>query len=159
MKNTNTLKAKVEAVNEANTCANMLKRRLDKVFLPLVGRAIVKSNGDLLKRTEAWQMVDEIHGSNSRSQSIYRSASNYSLAWTVRTCVSIEDSHVCVYHETTVYIGKLNGTILSGIDPESHYKTDYTVDDIIERRAAYVIAKKAADNAYSDLFPFGEYDG
>ena len=154
MSHPNTLKARVKAVNAANDYANKLYPQLVAIFEPLVGEQVLKADGTLLAKYQ--KLLPDFPSSNGLH--VYKHSSDYSLAWCVKTCEQVEDHCTCVYHEVTVYIGSLSGKTLKEIDRPFEGKTDYTVADVQAARERYKEAKKAADEAKSALFPFGEYD-
>lgn len=148
------LAAKVKAVNRANGIAHELFPVLTAIFAPLVGKQIIKATGGLLAKYE--KLLPEFP--NTGYLRVYRHQSEYSLAWTVNT--SEHDSiNTVLYHEVTFYVGELRGGVLERLSPHPFVgRTDYTEHEIQEKRARYEAAKKAADEARSDLYPFGEYD-
>ncbi len=95
---------------------------------------------------------------------VYRHKSDYSLAWCVKT--SEPDSgdpkgnHTVLYWEVTVYIGDLAGAIFTRINSEftGDTRTDYTAEEIENKRKILTAAKTALSSAESALFPFGEYE-
>ncbi len=147
------LTARVAAVNKANAYANELYVKLADYFRPLVGQKILKADGSLLAKIE--KDLPEMASGNELH--VYRHRSEYSLAWTVKTC-EFMPPHGCMYHETTVYVADLKGQTLGELSRPFEARSDYTVEGIEKLREAYETAKKAADNARSALFPFGEYD-
>ena len=155
---TERLAARVRAVNRANEFGRGLFVALTNIFEPLVGQKILKADGTLLEKFKKLlpplPCTDGLH--------VYRHSSNYSLAWTVKTCEQIKDTHNCVYHEVVVYVGDLRGQLLEKLVThqfdEKTYRTDYTADEVKAKRAAYDEAKRLADEARSALYPFGEYD-
>jgi len=148
------LTAKVAAVNRANEYAAQLYTVLAERFAPLVGQKILKVDGSLLGKYAG--LVPELP--SKRDIHVYRHSSDYSLAWTVKTC-EFMPPHSCMYHEVTVYVGDLRGQTLEKmtIHPFSG-RTDYSVEEITGKRAAYESAKRVADELRGDLYPFGEYD-
>lgn len=144
--------AKVAAVNRANKYATQLFGELTEGFAPLVGQKILKADGTLLaKYVPLWPLVtdDQIL--------VYRLDSEYSLGWVVKSHEDILGS--CVYHSTTIYVGDMSGQTLKNmaVNPfEGRF--DFTVEEIIEKRAAYASAKKVADSFQTALYPFGEFD-
>ncbi len=152
--NANYLKAKIEAVNEANAYAADLYTILSARFAPLVGKKILKADGTLLAKYAdlAADLPCEVR------VSVYRNVSNYTLGWTVKTCVSVPP-HGCVYHETTVYIGNLtNHDTLKSIVEPAEYRIDYTAAEVIAKRVALKNARQAMETARTELYPFGEFD-
>lgn len=148
------LTAKVAAVNRANEYAARLYAALADNFAPLVGQKIIKADGTLLAKYEKLLPVlacsPDLH--------VYRHSSDYSLAWTVKTC-EFMPPHSCMYHEVTVYVGDLRGATLEKMTVHPFTgRTDYSVEEITGKRLAAESAKKVADELRSDLYPFGEED-
>ena len=149
------LEAKVGAVNRANDAANRWGPVLRESVRPFVGAQVVKKAGGLLDKVK--KALPTLP--NDAWLQVYRHVSDYSLAWTFKSCVMIGETHGCLYHEVTVYVGKLSHGVLTELESsEFKGRTDYTVDEVLQKRAAYESAKKAADDARSNLHPFGEYD-
>jgi hypothetical protein len=94
---------------------------------------------------------------NDNAIHIYRYASNYRLAWVAKSCEFMPPNG-CMYHETTITVGDLDGPVLIKLAPLFTGRSNYTTEEIQGKRAAYETAKNAADKAKSDLHPFGEYD-
>ena len=144
--------AHVRAVNMANAAAIELYPKLAELFRPLVGTKIEKVDGTLLAKIAMtlpeFPCTPALH--------VYKHTSNYSLAWSVKTCVSIPG--YCVYYEATVYVGNMRNGVLTELSKPFSARTDYTADEVIQKRDVYEKAKQAADDARSDLFPFGERD-
>jgi hypothetical protein len=148
------LTAKVAAVNRANEYAARLYAALVEKFAPLVGQKILKVDGTLLAKYEGLVPVlpcsPDLH--------VYRHSSDYSLAWTVKTC-EFMPPHSCMYHEVTVYVGDLRGATLEKMTVHPFTgRTDFSVEEITGKRLAYESAKKVADELRNDLYPFGEED-
>lgn len=156
------LEAKVAAVNAANKAANELYDSLVEVFRPLVGQKILKADGSLMAKVQ--KLMPSLPDTRSGSSILYayRHASAYSLAWTVKACESsegkYEDCQYANYHETTVYVGKITGDVLTDIEPPPNFPTQYDARTVTLARENYHKAKAAADAAYSKLHPFGEHD-
>lgn len=146
------LTAKVAAVNRANEYATRLYAALVEQFAPLVGQKILKADGTLLAKYAGLvpnlPCTPDLH--------VYRHSSDYSLAWTVKTCEFMPPNG-CMYHEVTVYVGDLRGQTLEkmAIHPFAG-RTDFSVEEITGKRAAYESAKRVADELRNDLYPFGE---
>lgn len=149
----------VEAVNAANDYANKLRDQLIPQFEPLVGKKILKVGGMLLEKYadigKGLPYTPSLH--------VYKNSNDYALSWNVKVCKTAphENTHrsnYCCYHETTVYIGELNGHILEKVCPQPNYRTDYTLEEVLANREAYKAAEKAMRDAQAKLHPFGEYD-
>lgn len=148
------LDARIKARNRANLEATRLYWALAEAFTPLVGTAVVKNDGGILHK-HMKRMPEFPRGG---PVTVYRNNSSYSLSWTVKVCISIGDSWGCVYEEATVYVGKMDGNVLTEIDSAFEGRTDFTAEEILEKREAYEVARKAYDDARSALCPFGEHD-
>ena len=147
------LKAKVEAVNLANQYANELCPKLVEVCKPFVGKKVVTQTGELVAKL--WKDIDEMGLPHTSRISVYRTSSNYSLTFVVKTCFS--DNGVCEYHESPVYVGNIDKGILTLVrDDSPNYRTDYNAEQVELRRKEYRIARDAAGEALSQLYPFGE---
>jgi hypothetical protein len=147
------LETRVKGVNKANAFANELWPRLVAVFAPFVGQKIEKVDGPLLAKIQ--KLVDALNLPNGDIH-VYRHVSNYSLAYTVKTCECTNG--IAHYFEQTLYIGKMNNGVLVELKELEPFKTDYTAENVLKAREAYKVAKEAADKAQSALYPFGEYD-
>jgi hypothetical protein len=144
----NDLAAMVAAVNRANACGVEMYRKLATVFKPLVGQKILKADGTLLAKYQA--LLPELP--STVALSVFRHTSDYLLVWTVKTCEMVPP-YSRVYHEVTVYVGSLSGKILRDIMEPFTGRTDWTVEEVTAKRAAYKVAKEAAETAHSALCP------
>lgn len=148
------LAARVKAINTANKVANELHPQLLAVFSPLVGHKILKADGTLLAKIGALlpAMPDDY-----RKIRVHRDSKNYSLRWEVTV-----NEHWCettvIYATANVYVGDLINGVLTMLSDARTYRTDYTVEEIQQKREAYKAAQKIADDAKSALAPFDEYD-
>ena len=145
------LAARVVATNKAHKYAVELQSKLRAAFAPLVGQKILKADGSLLAKYET--LAPQCAGNDLH---VYRHNSNYSLAWCVKACESVPP-HGCVYYEVTAYVGDLEGQVLKSLSPALELRSDYTVKEIEGKIAAYEAAKKAADTARSEVYPFQEF--
>lgn len=147
------LEALVKAGNRSHKAANELYNQLVPIFRPMIGQKITKADGYLLAKVAS--QLPEFP--STPSLQIFRMTSDYSLAWCVKTNEQNSD-YTCVYVETSVYIGKLDGDKLVEIIPPARFRDDYTAEEIKTNREAYEEAKERAANALSKLYPFGERD-
>ena len=157
------LEARVAAVNMANAYSNELWEKLHNAFEPLVGTKILKADGSFTAKVK--EMVDRLEIHSDNVVHVYRGHSEYSLYFTVRSCQGSKSGRVgddynhSNSHETSVYIGNLNGQILKDVGYDCpNNLTNHTVENVKSLRERHAIAKKAASDAESALFPFGEYD-
>lgn len=150
------LAARVRAVNRCYKIANERYPVLLAHFRQFVGQKIETNEGNLTAKVgkKLPTFKDEKIGDG-----FFRYRSNYSLAWTVKTCEQVEDTSGCVYYETTFYVGKMDNGVLTALEEgRTDSPTDYKVETVVAARKAYRIAKEAADEAQGKLHPFGEYD-
>jgi len=150
------LEAKVAAVNKANAYAMHLYGILAEILTPLVGTKILKTDGYLTKAVEKLFPVLP----NTRELMVYKLSSSgiNTLAFGVKTCEPVQNGESYVHHETTVYIGNLDGQTLIEIGTPFIARPNYTAQEIIERRDAYKKLQEAADDARYALRPFGVSD-
>lgn len=149
------LVAKVKAVNRANEEASKMFPLLAESLKPFLGKQVIKKEGGLLEKVK--KVLPALP--NDVRLQVFRHTLSCSLAWTVKTCEMIGQTHTCLYHEVTVYVGELDRGVL--VRFESHPfngRTDYTAEEVESLRAQYAAAKKLADIARNNLHPFGEYD-
>jgi len=158
--NQTVLEARVRGVNKAHDYANQLYSQLRAVFEPFVGQQIFKVDGTLLAKVK--KLVDALNLPCTVSLHVYRHVSDYSLAYTVKTCevVPTEPGNygTAYYYEITVYVGEIKGKILTKINKAPNFNTKNRASDVVEARERYKEAKKLADEAHSALYLFGEYD-
>jgi hypothetical protein len=153
--------ARVNAVNRAHAHAKKLYEQLRAIFEPYVGEKVVKQDGTLMakyaKLLPEFPVTPRLH--------VYRHTSDYSLAWTVKT--SEPDSgdpngyHTVTYYEVTVYIGDLRGGVLTELPDRykpDYLRTDFTVEEVVQKRAEYRRAREVYEKARSEISDFGEYD-
>ena len=145
------LEARVKARNRAAQVATELQKVLREFFAPLEGEKILKVDGGLLAK----HILPEFPRDSGLM--VYRHASDYSLAWVVKTNENIEGKQSCVYEEVVIYVGELNNQVLTSLSPESDWTT-HTAEKVVELRKQYKEVKDLADKAKSRLHPFGEYD-
>ena len=149
----NALEAKVAAVNRANAAANELYPQMVAIFSPLVGRRLDKASGGFYDKIKKLLPVLP----NTQQLQIFRSSSNYALGFTVKTC-ELNPPHGCFYHEVGVNIGSMTHGVLTDMQTYSPRRSDYTVEEVLDLRAQYIVKKNAAQQAYSAINEFGEYD-
>jgi hypothetical protein len=148
------LKAKVNAVNRAHAYAHRLYATLAPIFQPLIGEKIFKADGTLTAK--CLKLMPELpHGIDLH---VYKHVSDYSLAWTVKTCEMIEGESCCLYYEITVYVGEMNKGVLTKLSTPFSGRVDYTPAEIQDKRNKVELAEKALSDARSALWPFAERD-
>jgi hypothetical protein len=148
------LNAKVNAVNAAHTAALDLFPKLRAALLPFVGRQVVKADGYLMQKVQ--KALPELPAGNHLH--CFASVKSHTLHWHVKADATTPGGHA-FYHEVSLYVGTLDGGTLKEVwDAPPELRTDYTAQEVQEKRKAYEQAKKAANDAQSALHPFGEYD-
>ncbi len=153
------LETRVRGVNRANAYANEIAPKLRDLFAPYVGQKVFKADGTLLakiqKQVDALQLTDGMR--NGGNGYVYRLSSNYSVVFVVKTYESDGENHG-YYHETSIYVAHVRDGVAYELYDWTTAKTDYNAAYIAVARERYEAAKKAADDARSELHPFGEYD-
>lgn len=162
MKNTahsSALAAKVAAYNRVGQVANEIAPALFAAIAPFYGQKVLKADGVLTQKVrDALNPFLPTRGAFPSFDVWLSSGRGYSLTVTVKTCETFNGN--AFYAEATIYLAKITGTIAEQWDgaPFSPFRTDYNADTVRELRKAYEVARKAANEAESALFPFGEYD-
>jgi hypothetical protein len=145
------LKAENEALNKASQMAMVIHKALLGVFQPLVGKQVLKVDGQLLSKYE--KILPEMNY-QSEGIRIWRVNSTYSLRWCVNCCVSRGEG--CVYRDVGVYVGGLSAGILTKVENDLQLKTDYSYDEIFANIIKYKQLQQQADDAKSKIGPFDE---
>ncbi len=151
------LSAKVDAVVRANHRANQLWNLLMPTFSAFVGKQITKNDGSLLARVE--KLLPTLP--RTADCRVWHRSSQYSLCWEVQASAPIGDPtgfHTVVYHEAACPIGKIENGILTELYPPMNYRTDYSPEEILEKRADHERAQQALYAAECALRPFGVFD-
>lgn len=151
MRHKDELAAKVAAVNLAHKAANELHPVLAEYFRPLVGQTITKKDGTLLERIKKLLPKFNI----SPNISVFGSGSRYSLSFTIKTVMNY-GTHFCTYYEVNLFIGNMRNGVLTDMEAVIERPTNYTVEDVLEKRAAAKRALTAYHEARSDCDVFGE---
>ena len=140
------IEAQIESVNVARAEYNRLAPLLIAAIRPFLGKKVKKVTGELTEKFKS--ILPE-----SLLPHSYRSSSNYSLYYMVKSCIGYGE-HNCIYHEESIYFGDLTDGILTKEATFEPRKCDYTVAEISELRKKADDAEKAFDKAKSALFPF-----
>lgn len=152
----NALQAKCEARNLVALEHNRLLPILAAAFAPLVGKKLLKVDGDIL---EKYANLAPKSPASTRELMVYRHRSNYSLAFTVKACVVYgEFGTGCTYAEATVYVGNLNGQVLESLIAPQPLPANYTPEKVLAARAEVNAAREALRRAESKLGDFGDFD-
>jgi len=140
-----TLEAMVKATNNANAYAERLALAMRDAFAKFVGQQVLKVDGKLMKKCEV-PMPDHAPAGNT-----YFLSSDYSLVWVVKTCENIEGADSCVYFDTSVYVGDIDNRVLTELCTPFTGRSDYTVEEVLRKRAALEKAYQVHQAAKSDL--------
>jgi hypothetical protein len=151
MDNAGKRRAMIKAVNRCHTEAMKLQEQLQAIFAPLVGTKILKVNGQLLAKVEALLPIFP----HDRWIYIGHSSSAHTLSWSIKITELLESRDSSVNYGVSVYIGNLSGTSLKDVSFDiPTYRTDWTEQELLEKRAAYKVARNAKDEARSACHPF-----
>lgn len=147
------LEAKVAAVNSAHEYANRLFIELTEYFKGFVGKKIFNVGGCLTSKVLS-DMPELLTSS-------YHNKNNYFLSFHIKTTENYKvngcDGSMAEYYTASIYIGDVSNGVLVNINPiKPEYKTDFTVEALAAKRAEYKRLKDMAENALSELHPFGE---
>lgn len=146
------LAAKVRGQNKVNAAANEYEKQLIEAFRPFVGSKILTHSG------LAARVKPHIPEAPKEVFRAWRSASNYSLYYEMDVTEQVGE-HGCCYCNATAYVGDLDGYKLKSVgEPQKPRRTDYTVEEIREKRKALQTARDAMRKIESELATFGEYD-
>jgi hypothetical protein len=128
----------------------------------MVGQKVKTQTGELTVKAQkiAFPIIDpfkEISDVN-----VYQLSARYSLSFVVRVSKNILPFG-SVLHEQTVYVGETgrdNHCLESLSIPltDKDLRSDWTAEEVIEKRKIAEKAKEIARNAENDCFPFGLSD-
>jgi hypothetical protein len=153
------LTARVKARNLVNKMANELSRKYAEALLPFVGKKIDKADGSLMESVKKAMPADpeiERTAPDYATVSTFRNKMRHDLVFYVKVSINVEGGQTCVYDEQSMYVGKMDGQVLTRITEQEDRPTDYSVEKVLELREVYKQAKAVADTAFSALHPFGE---
>lgn len=162
----NKLEASVFATNKAHEEGIKLYNLLAPIFRPLVGTKILKADGSFTQKVE--KLIPKLPYQYPLHITI--NSRQYDISYTVRYFANYsrerydrwEDKDVVeeasLSRDTTIYIGKLDGAVLTEIWDSPNRRTDYTVEEVLANRAAFKAAEEVYNAAKSALGLFGEYD-
>lgn len=122
----NNLRAKVEAVNAANKYATELKTHLDQFFGPLVGQKVYKNDGGLLD-----DYKNIVPSPSDRSLYASRILNEKALGWYVHA--NVEADKEKAYHCVYVYVGKIEGQVLTELYPVENLRYDYDFYEVSKK--------------------------
>lgn len=162
--NINNLSAKVQARYLVNALAAKIAPAAFAMFAEFNGKQIQLAKGTthtakFRKAVEALNLPST-RGVISEAAWITSSLYTVTLRVQVDVCVPTGDGYSRSFRgETTVYLGDLKDGIVSRLyTAHEPGCTDFTVDSILEARAAVRAAREALSAAESKLFGFGEHD-
>jgi hypothetical protein len=149
------LRASIAATNKANAYANRLQRELVAIFRPLVGKQVIKNDGSLLERVK--KLLPEFPCQPGLH--VYRTSSAYWVGFAVKASVNEEPGPGCQYYEATVRVGDIESgtqTLKQVYDDPADRRTDYTFEEVVEKRRLCEEARKVYEAAKGECYPFGE---
>lgn len=161
--------AKVAAVNNAHAYGAKLYAVLAEFFRPYVGQKIENADGSIPVRIKKLMPAFPDADLPEYRLMVHRHLSNYSLAWTIRTCEqspppSWSNPALGAYptshsYDVTVYVGNMRNGVLSDIYKAPDHRWDYTPEGVLAARQALRAAQEKVSEAKAALWPFGEsYD-
>jgi len=149
------LDARVRAVNKVNQMAKELLPKLQEAVKPFLGQKIIKADKSLTVKIK--QVIDPLLPPYTNRLNVSHYLNEYSLAFSIYGNEDYENRSYS--HKTTIYVGKIVNGVLTELETQcGGYKSDYTAEEIVERRKQYQIAKAEADRTQALLHPFGEYE-
>lgn len=156
------LARKVAAKNKLNTAVNELMQVASDYFKPYVGKKIVTTTGDFIKKiSDSIPNKNHSGGANYEEPHFYITASRYSLILKVSmSYYRNDDKNLVDSMNDEVYIGEMDsGKLLMMNDLTSRQrKVDYSVDEIIEARNQLQVANLVKQTLECKLNGFGEYE-
>lgn len=156
------LVAKVNAFNRANDIANRLYPALTEALKGCIGKKVTKLDGTLTAKLE--EIVKPILEKFGEGKvTIFRERSHYTLGWNVKANEEYkrepdDEYGIAMYAEATVYVGRLKDMVMTELSPARPLRTDYTAEEVTSKRETYRKLRDEANEALSQLSPFGEYD-
>jgi hypothetical protein len=165
-----TLEARIKARNRVNKRANELQPELVEIFRPYVGKKVTTQHGLVHKlKPVIDKLRDRERGgefSNGKGFDLWRRyGGSYAIDYEIKCSEPIRGSEregggcTVTYAEATVRVGLLEGDTLKSLSEEPpNYKSDYTEEEIREKRALADKLREEARRAETDLCPFGWFD-
>jgi len=148
------LEARIEARNTVNRLAMEVYDALLPVVAPYVGKKIKNADGSLVAKLK--NEVDNVWAPFRAKNQVYQGSFGYSLSFVAKVCIQSDGR--AYYDEMSVYLGELDGAILSKVCEPYQRKTDYKAEDIALAREEVSRARKVLQAAEIGLQGFGEYD-
>lgn len=165
-KHTSKLAAKVAAHNLTNAKINLLFPLYQAALTPFVGQKVVLKGGGLVsKLAKAFDAIRE--DNKDAATHFWTNVYNYSINIGIRgnayyefPCKHSYDGKASGHMsaENGFTLGDLKDGVLIKLSDFEPRKTNYSAQEVFEKRQAYAAAKQIADDAKSALFPFEEYD-
>ena len=152
------LHARIIAQNQCNEVANRLHEKLSEAMKPFVGQKVQTAPGDLIKKVAeiANATIKSIVPEMTPSITVFYRKNDYVLRWIIKT--SLCHNNIAYYAENNVSIGRTHGNILVELIDPHCYKTDFTLEQILNLRKELQDAKNTISKIQNGLYHFGEYD-
>lgn len=153
---TTALEAKVAAHNRTHAEINRLAPLMREAFRPFIGKKVLTHGGVVAKlKTEIDKLTEDSRACGFR---VWRDGGNYSVYYYV-DCTEQIEGRGCVYGKGSFYVCEVEGYDCKKlIEDGKPLRTDYTAEEIRNKRK---LAEKLADEARTAeyaLTPFGKYD-
>lgn len=153
----NRLTARVEAKNLVNAKANEVESKLREIFLPYVGKKILKVDGSLV--SEIGEKLAQFNYPAQNEFRFWREKLNYSLVFTLSMSVNIKDHGSHESAEAKINIGQIDGQILKEINELVYIlPTNYSAASIEHARARARELDRQLSVVRSEYTCFGEND-
>ena len=149
--------AKVAAKNKCHTLANALTVELMDALKPFVGKKVIKTDSSLLESMLkiTTPICEKYRQLGAR---VWRHSSSYSVAFGVSANAIIEGKGSTENAECVIYIGKIDGQIMTALENACVRPTDYSAEKIHNARIELAKAKAVVNRIENDLCGFGEWD-
>ena len=129
--------------------ANIIAPKLIEHFRPYLGSEVIK-NDDYVRKAMLPHIPD--FGDNVQ---IWQNPGPYSLIYYVKVCIT--ENGYSEYADDYIYVGFLQGKVLSELANFERRKADYTIEGVIELRNKLNEAERAYNDAKTALSPFSRY--
>jgi hypothetical protein len=167
------LEAKVAAFNLAGQYAAKFQTELRVIFAPFVGKKVLTQSGLVAKLKPLVEAIesrvigikDSVVTPRIPNIRFWREPSNYSLTFCVDVWQAWENNegrfgkrNGGTYAKLSIYIGNFDGYDLKELIPAQTWRTDYTAQEIRDKREKLSETQDAYRAARSALGEFGEHD-
>lgn len=152
------LQAKVETRNRVNRITLSLIPSCLEALRPFVGQKVLNQG-----YVKSAKLVAALPFSSTLALHYYISANQYGITLNVKACSVYKNRHgeygSGCYAEQSVHLADVDGYVLKELNEVTPtFRTDYTVEEVIQARKELREAEAALSHAQSKLFYFGNHD-